>query len=97
MAWTPDCGSGWNTRGGKLTFSARIIAQYGAGIKGGVSHGATDEFGRRSVENITNVWEFYGTVLKLLGFDHERLGFYYNGFDRKLTDVHGGVITGVLA
>ena len=43
------------------------------------------------------MWEFYGTVLKLLGFDHERLGFYYNGFDRKLTDVHGGVITGVLA
>ena len=69
----------------------------GAGIKGGVSHGATDEFGRRAVADITNVWELYGTVLQLLGFDYERLAFYYNGLDRKLTDAHGGVIKGILA
>jgi hypothetical protein len=69
----------------------------GAGVKGGVSYGATDDFGRRSVENVTNVWEFYGTVLRILGFDFDKLGFYYNGFDRKLTDVHGAVIKAVLA
>jgi hypothetical protein len=69
----------------------------GAGIKGGVSHGATDEFGRRSVDGITTVWDFYATVLHLLGFDHTQLTWYHNGLDRRLTDVHGNVIREVLA
>lgn len=85
-----------NTTGRDHNPDAFTCWMMGAGIKGGVSHGATDDFGRRSIEKVTNVWEFYGTVLKLMGFDHERLAFYYNGFERKLTDVHGGVITGVL-
>ena len=69
----------------------------GAGVKGGISYGATDEFGRRAVENVTTVWDFYATVLHLLGFDHERLTWYYNGLARRLTDVHGHVIREVLA
>jgi hypothetical protein len=69
----------------------------GAGVKGGVSHGATDEFGRRAVENITTVWDFYATVLHLLGFDHEKLTYYHNGLDRRLTDVHGQVLRAILA
>lgn len=69
----------------------------GAGIKGGVSYGATDEFGRRSVENVTTVWDFYATVLHVLGFDHTRLTWYHNGTDRRLTDVHGHVIHEILA
>ncbi|GIW94165.1 MAG: sulfatase [Pirellulaceae bacterium] len=69
----------------------------GAGIKGGTSYGATDEFGRKSVENITTVWDFYATVLHLLGFDHTRLTWYYNGLERRLTDVHGHVIQEILA
>jgi hypothetical protein len=69
----------------------------GAGVKGGMSYGATDQFGRRAAVNPTTVWDFYGTVLHLLGFDHERLSYYYNGFDRRLTDVHGGVVRDVLA
>lgn len=69
----------------------------GAGIKGGVSYGATDEFGRRAVENVTTVWDLYATVLYLLGLDHKRLTYYYNGFDRRLTDVHGHVIQEILA
>jgi uncharacterized protein (DUF1501 family) len=69
----------------------------GAGVKAGTSYGATDDFGRRSVTNPTNVWEFYATVLHLLGFDFNRLAWYHNGFDRKLTDVHGKVIQEVLA
>ncbi len=69
----------------------------GAGVRGGTSHGATDEFGRRAVEDITTVWDFYATALHLLGFDHERLTYYHNGFDRRLTDVHGNVIRDILA
>jgi hypothetical protein len=69
----------------------------GAGIKGGVSHGATDEFGRRSVERITTVWDFYATVLHLLGLDHTKVTWYHNGLHRRLTDVHGHRITEILA
>lgn len=69
----------------------------GAGIQGGVSYGATDEFGRRAEVNPTTVWDFYATVLHLLGFQHERLTWYHNGFNRRLTDVHGHVIPELLA
>ncbi|HHK41315.1 MAG TPA: DUF1501 domain-containing protein, partial [Planctomycetaceae bacterium] len=69
----------------------------GAGIAGGVSYGATDEFGRRAVEDVTTVWDFYATVLHVLGFDHTRLTWYYNGLDRRLTDVHGRVIREILS
>ncbi len=69
----------------------------GGGVKGGVSYGATDDFGRRAAENISTVWDFYATVLHLLGIDHEKLTFYHNGLDRRLTDVHGNVIQDVLA
>lgn len=69
----------------------------GAGVKGGVSYGATDEFGRRAAVDPTTVWDFHATALHLLGFDHEKLTYYYNGLDRRLTDVHGKVIDAVLA
>ena len=69
----------------------------GAGVKGAVSYGATDEFGRRAQIDPTTVWDFYATVLHLLGFDHEKLTWYHNGLDRRLTDVHGHVIQEVLA
>lgn len=69
----------------------------GAGVKGGVSYGATDEFGRRAELNPATVWDFYATVLQLLGFDHKKLTWYHNGLDRRLTDVHGDVIWDVLA
>ncbi len=68
----------------------------GAGVKG-CSYGATDEFGRRAEVNPTTVWDFYATVLHLLGFDHEQLTWYYNGLHRRLTDVHGHVIQDILA
>jgi hypothetical protein len=69
----------------------------GAGVKGGISYGATDEFGRRAEVNPTTVWDFYATVLHLLGFDHERLTWYHNGLDRRLTDVHGSMIKNILS
>jgi Protein of unknown function (DUF1501) len=68
----------------------------GAGIKPG-SHGATDDFGRRAAKNVTTVWDFYATVLHLLGFDHEKLTWYHNGLARRLTDVHGNIIREILA
>lgn len=69
----------------------------GAGVQGGVSHGATDDFGRRAERNPTTVWDFYSTVLHLLGLDYERLSYYHNGIDQRLTDVHGGVVRSVLS
>ncbi len=69
----------------------------GAGVKGGTSYGATDDFGRRAERNPTSVWEYYSTVLHLLGLDYEKLSWYHNGLDRRLTDVHGKVIRQVLA
>ncbi|QDT01644.1 hypothetical protein K227x_00110 [Rubripirellula lacrimiformis] len=69
----------------------------GAGVQGGVSYGATDEFGRRAEINPTTVWDFYATVLHLLGFNHEQLTWYHNGLDRRLTDVHGNVIHDILS
>ena len=69
----------------------------GAGVKGGVSYGATDDFGRRAEVNPTTVWDYYATVLHLLGLDFEKLSYYHNGIDQRLTDVHGKVIRQVLA
>ena len=69
----------------------------GAGIRGGVSYGATDAFGRRAEVNPVTVWDFYATVLKVMGFDHEALTYYHNGLDRRLTDVHGNVLSAILS
>ena len=86
-----------NTTGRDHNPDAFTVWMMGAGVKGGAVYGATDDFGRRSVVNPTNVWEFYATVLQLLGYDFNRLTWYYNGLDRKLTDVHGRVIQEILA
>ena len=69
----------------------------GAGVKGGAAHGATDEFGRRSIEDVATIYDYYATVLKLLGLDHEKLTYYHNGASRRLTDVHGHVLESILA
>jgi hypothetical protein len=69
----------------------------GAGVKAPFSYGATDEFGYKAAENIATVYDFHATILHLLGLDHKRLSFYHNGFERRLTDVHGQVIKDVLA
>ena len=69
----------------------------GAGVKHGFSYGATDEFGYQAVENIATIYDLHATILHLLGLDHERLTFYHNGTERRLTDVHGHVIRDILA
>jgi Protein of unknown function (DUF1501) len=69
----------------------------GAGVKRGFSYGATDEFGYEAVENPTSVYELHATILHLLGLDYDRLSFFYNGAEQRLTFVHGRVIKEVLA
>ena len=69
----------------------------GAGLKHGFAFGETDEIGMRAVENPVHWHDFHATVLHLLGVDHERLTYYHNGIRRRLTDVSGNVVQGILA
>lgn len=69
----------------------------GAGVKRAFSHGATDDFGHQAVESVATIYDFHATILHLLGLDHERLSYYHNGIERRLTDVHGKVIREVLS
>jgi uncharacterized protein (DUF1501 family) len=69
----------------------------GAGVKRGFSYGATDEFGHRAVDGVCTIYDLHATILRLVGLDHERLSFYHNGIERRLTDVHGHVVEAVLA
>lgn len=68
----------------------------GAGVKAPFSYGATDEFGHKAAVDVTTVYDFHATILHLLGLDHERLTYYHNGLERRLTDVHGHVVHDVL-
>ena len=69
----------------------------GGGVKPGVSYGKTDDFGFNAVENPVHVHDLNATVLHLLGLDHERLTFQYQGRNFRLTDVHGHVVKALLA
>lgn len=69
----------------------------GAGVKAGHSYGATDEFGYRAVDRKATIYDLHATILHLVGLDHERLSVYHDGTARRLTDVHGHVLDGVLA
>ncbi len=69
----------------------------GAGVKGGVSHGVTDELGQRAIHDIHPLYDLNATILHLLGLDHEKLTFEHNGVQRRLTNVEGEVIRAILA
>ena len=69
----------------------------GGGVKGGVSHGQSDEFGYQTVSGQTFCYDLHATILHLLGIDHTRLTVRHDGVDRRLTDVHGHVIHEILA
>ena len=69
----------------------------GAGVKRGFSYGATDDFGYQAIENVTTIYDLHATMLHLLGLNHERLSFYNNGIERRLTDVHGHVVKDILS
>ena len=69
----------------------------GGGVKGGTVYGQTDEYGYKVVENKVEIHDLHATMLHLLGIDHKRLTFRFGGRDMRLTDVHGEVISEILA
>ncbi len=69
----------------------------GAGVKGGMTHGATDEFGFEAVLGRTHLHDLHATMLHLLGLDHELLTYFHQGRNESLTDVGGRVIKEILA
>ncbi len=98
----------WTTEFGRMPFTQGATGRdhnggtfvtwlAGGGVKGGVSHGESDEFSYQAVSGQTYCYDLHATILHLLGIDHTRLTFRHNGIDRRLTDVHGHVIQKVLA
>jgi hypothetical protein len=69
----------------------------GGGVRGGMSYGATDDYGYKAVETPTHIHDLHATVLHLLGLDHEKLTYRYAGRDFRLTDVHGNVVKQIFA
>jgi Protein of unknown function (DUF1501) len=100
VIWTTEFGRMPCSQGAKgrdhnpFTYTSWLA---GGGIKGGVIHGASDEWSYKAAESPTYGYDLHATVLQLLGIDHTRLTFRHNGIDRRLTDVHGRVIGEILA
>jgi hypothetical protein len=69
----------------------------GGGVRGGMAHGETDEYGHCAVVDKVHVHDLHASVLHLLGLNHERLTYRYSGRDFRLTDVHGKVVQAILA
>jgi hypothetical protein len=69
----------------------------GAGVRRGYAHGASDEVGYFVADDPVTTYDLHATILHLLGIDHKRLTFYHNGIERRLTDVHGDVVEGILS
>jgi hypothetical protein len=69
----------------------------GGGVKAGITHGATDDFGYHAVEDVFHTHDFHATLLHLLGIDHKKLTFRFQGLDVRLTSVHGHVVKKILA
>jgi len=68
----------------------------GAGIKGGMTYGATDDFGYKAVEKKTHVHDLHATILYLLGIDHTKLTYHYSGRNFRLTDTEGTVMHDII-
>ena len=98
----------WTTEFGRMPFTQGATGRdhnggtfvtwlAGAGIRGGVSYGQSDDFAYKTAEGRTYCYDLHATILHLLGIDHEKLTVRHNGIDRRLTDVHGHVIESILA
>ncbi len=100
VIWTTEFGRMPCSQGGKgrdhnpFTFTSWLA---GGGIKGGVTHGASDEWSYKALVDPTYGYDLHATVMHLLGIDHERLTYRHNGIDRRLTDVHGKVVRPIVA
>ena len=102
FVWTTEFGRGPATQGigspGRDHHpNAFTCFLAGAGIKPGSRYGSSDEIGFFTAEKKVTIPDFHATILHLLGLDHEKLTFYHNGINRRLTDVHGQVIHGVMS
>jgi hypothetical protein len=93
----------WHSEFGRMPISQRGIGRdhnpdamtifmAGAGIKGGQKIGSTDEVGYRAEQQIVTCHDLHATVLHLLGLDHKRVTYFFNGRHMRLTDVHGEII-----
>ncbi len=76
---------------------AMVAWMAGGGVKGGTTYGSTDEFGARAVENKVHIHDLHATIMALLGFDHTKLTYRYNGRDFRFTDNFGNVVKDVIA
>jgi len=90
-------GTGGTTGGRDHNGRAMCCWMAGGGVKPGVVYGATDNFGARAVEDKIHIHDLHATILALLGFDHERLTYRYNGRDFRLTDNYGKVVKAIIA
>lgn len=102
VLWTTEFGRMPSTQGGRgRDHNPFVFTNWlcGAGIKGGITCGESDHWGYKPLDrdNPTTVHDVHATVLKLLGIEHTRLTWRHNGIDRRLTDVHGHAIEGILA
>ena len=102
FAWTTEFGRTPFTQGvGKPGRDhhqhAFTVFLAGAGLKPGTAYGESDEIGYKVAENEVTVYDLHATMLHLLGIDHTQLTYYHNGTRRRLTDVHGEVVEGILA
>ena len=86
-----------HTKGRNHYAKAFSVLLAGAGVKGGIAFGETDDFGINIVSNPVHVHDYHATILHLMGIDHTRLVYRYAGRDFRLTDVDGDVVTQVLA
>jgi uncharacterized protein (DUF1501 family) len=91
---TPERDAGGGRNHHNRAFSSWMA---GGGVKGGIVHGQTDDYGREVVEDPVTTHDFHATILHLLGFDHERMTYRHAGRDFRLTDVYGTVIRDILA
>jgi hypothetical protein len=90
---TPDTGNGDGRDHHPFCFSIWLA---GGGVKGGVTHGETDELGDQVARGAVSIHDLHATILHLLGLDHERLTYRFGGREQRLTDVHGELIKGVV-
>jgi uncharacterized protein (DUF1501 family) len=92
FARTVTRANGSGARPGRDHHGRSMVAwMAGGGVKGGQAYGASDEFGLRAVENRMSVHDFHATILHLMGFDHTKFTYRYNGRDFRLTDNFGEV------
>lgn len=102
VLWTTEFGRMPSTQGSKgRDHNPYVFSNWlcGGGIKGGITHGPSDQWGYKPLDrdNPTQVYDIHATMLHLLGIEHEKLTVRHNGIDRRLTDVHGHVIEDLLA